>query len=1015
MERGNAIPKTYINLGTNLYETYLSAYLDPSYFKSEPRTTRDWLLKFQEISKEMTTHGENWTELLPNLGGDTIDLLVEYIKHPREMIDAERFNADQIRELQKPHRILLFYFLKKISHFEAENPRIIRNVNNEIAQNILKMKPKGALPDRGFAIVVADESVNVDIHAETVLESIVENEPFTRLYTTKSALKGQTMKLVEAYNGFLIGEDELGIQQFPLPLVQPLNPFRPSLMDLTALETFTPAICVQSPVLCMREGTRKIFLNLSLTDLTADLGSNFTFKLSTEKSWISIPNEQVTESYSNPAPGVFQFEFTINSDFPPIAPILCVDDEIQTEEEKINECFEEGGLWIHHAPVLGKPIAYKQIDLAVQVDGMLPMAIRNQEQVLDPKDNFQPFGLEAEPQSVFTFGHPELTHPAIKSITVSPTWISKPDDITAYYSAYHKTEQDFKVRIKTAYKSLDGVAYSEGTNVESTDLFADSITFSPINYSVNVNVPCGKWDTEAVDPLQHNVYFEMDLTPVGFGVSEYPLLMTQYSVDFANYEARKLKFLHKEPIPVNMPYIPEWSEFSINYATSMLTWQAGGTNPSIRIIESRPLGFKEYTGQVIQLGEDQLGFFCIGIESVTEQSTSTFYFDGTIGNTRADQGKLTWWYMSNIGWKDFTRFILLDETNSLTEAGLFEWTIPADFVKNNPLMPMERYWLKATLEPLPMGDERSCVPVPCHGPGGPQDALISLNGLYANAFLILRQEAEVNITGNVKYLPANSELNFIEKEADFVMQNPVRTSGEVKAESELHFWTRTFNRVRNRGRMVEMQDFEDLILRKFRELVLVKCNPRKEGSNRVNVVVINHQFYGELPYSNAPLKSVRQLQEIEKYIKSVTSPFFKTVIEAKVVNPCYCEIGFLICIVFKNEGLKSENKKRLFDDLQAYINPWLYQKNVAPKFGRWFDYGGIMGYLQGLDYVKAVLDIKMGYVRGNELVFDENFMVNGDEILMLSQPTTIVAVDTIDLFKELGIGYMVIDKNFIVT
>lgn len=1014
MEKRETIPSTYRNLGTNLYETYLSAYLDPAYFKSEPRTTIDWLTKIHEISKKMKTRGEKWSDLLPDFGANNLELLAEYIKHPREMIAAGVFDESEIEELQQPHRILLFYFLKKISHFEIENPRIIENVNNEIAQNILQMHPMEALPDRGFAIVVSDESVVVDIHAETVLESIVENEPFTRLYTTKSALKGQTMKLLEAYNGFLLGEDELGIQQFQLPLLQTLNPFRPSLMDLTYLETFTPAISVQSPILCMREGTRKVFLNLSLTDLTADLGSNFTFKLSTAKGWISIPNGQVTELNSNPAPGVFQFEFTVSSDFPPIAPILCVDDEVETEEEKTNECFEQGGLWIHHVPVLGKSIAYKQIELAVQVDGMQPMAIRNQEQVLDPKDNFQPFGLEAEPQSVFSFGHPELTHPAINSITVAPTWISKPDDITAYYSAYHKTAQDFKVRIKTAYKSVDGIAYSEATNVESTDLFAESITFSPITYTVDVNVKCTEWDGEVVDPLKHNLYFEMELTPVGFGVSEYPLLMTQYSVDFAIYEARKLKFLHKEPIAVNAPYIAEWSEFSIAYGTSMLTWQPGGTNQSMRVIENRPLGFKEYAGEIIELGDDQLGFFSIGIEAVNDQSTGTFYFDGMIGNTRANPGKLTWWYMSNIGWKDFTSYILFDETNSLTESGLFEWMVPPDFVNNNPLMPLGRFWLKATLKPLLQIDERSCVPITCHGPSRTQDALISLNGLYANAFLILRQEEELKLTGNVKYLPANSELNFIQKEVDFAMSNPVRTSGEVKPESDLHFWTRTFNRVRNRGRMVEMQDFEDLILRKFRELVLVKCNPRKEGSNRVNVVVINHQFYGEVPYSNAPLKSIRQLTEIENYIKAATSPFFRTVIEAKVVNPCYCEIGFLICIVFKNEGLKSENKKRLFNDLQAYINPWLYQKNVAPKFGRWFDYGGIMGYLQSLDYVKAVLDIKMGFVRGNQLVFDENLTIAEDEILMLSQPTTIVAVDSMEMFKELGIGHMIIDKNFIV-
>lgn len=1015
MEIRDHIPNIFVNVGTNLYETYLSQYLDPTYFKSEPRTTIDWLYLIRDISMGMNTHGEKWNELLPNFGKDSLELIAEYIKHPKESIAAGLFTPEEIEELQQPHRILLFYFLKKISHFEIENPRIIRNTNNEIAENILKMKPKGALPDRGFAMVVSEQEVNVDIPSNTVLESIVENEPFTRVYQTKSTLKGQTMKLAEAYNAFLLRPAELGIQHRELPLTQSLNPFRPSLIDFGYLETFSPAITVQSPILCMREGTRKVFLNLSVTDPDAAKSANFKFKLSTEDAWISIPNEHVTQVASNPSPGVFTFEFTISPDFPPIAPVRCYDDEIETEIERINQCFEQGGLWISHEPYLGKPVAYRQIDLSVQVSGMLPMAIRNQEQVLDPKDNFQPFGLEAEPQSIYSFAHPELTHPGIKSIAVSPMWISKPEDITAYYSAYNKTEQDFKLRIKTAYKSLDGVAYTEGTNVEVTDLFADSITFSPINYSVDVNVPCGTWDTELIDPLEHNLYFQLELTPVGFGVSEYPLLMTQYSVDFAKYESRLFKFLHKKPTPVNMPYVPVWSQCSIDYVTAVHTWQPKRANQSIRVIENRPLGYQVYTGEIIDLGSDALGFFCVGIESVTKQSTGALYFDGTIGNTRANLGKLTWWYMSNIGWKDFTQYILIDETYGLTESGLFQWSIPLDFVNNNPLMPLGRFWLKATLQPLPQSDERSCVPVACNQPSEPQDALISIDGIYANTFLIKREAVELNETGNVKYLPAGSELSFLEATVDYEMMNPVRTSGEVKAESELHFWTRTFNRVRNRGRMVEMQDFEDLILRKYRELVLVKCNARREGSNRVNVVVINQQFYGDVPYSNAPQKSVRELQEIENYIKATTSPFFKTVIEPHVVNPCYREIGFLICIVFKNDGLKSENKMRLFTDLQAYVNPWLYQKHVAPKFGHWFDNGGILGYLQGLSYVEAVLDVKMGFVHGNELVFDDDSCINEDDILMLSEPTTIVAVDSINVFNQLGIGHMVIDRNFIVT
>lgn len=1005
-----------LNQGTNLYQTFLTEFLDASYFKSEPRTTLNWVQLIRAIVHELKNDGvngvENWTHFFPK--DLTDEQITNYILDPRGMIKRGVFTKNEIFELRQPHRILLFYFLKRISQLEPENDKIVRKFNNHIAQSIFGIKPLVAKPDEGFAIIDAEEVVEVDLKTGSVLEAIIEEEPFTRKYRTRSPLVGSTMTLIETYNAFRLDNENLGIERYLLPLESKMLPFRKN--PRKRIDSIhQAAITIQSPLLCMREGTRTIFLTLKFEN-TALLDMEMVdFKLSTAAGWVPVPNEKVTLKMVEVGTSQYQFTFEVNAEFPPIAPRICPETDEETDElELIEPCEKEGGVWVHFNETAGS-VSIQEIKLSVKAEGLQPMAIRNQEQVLELKDDFKPFGLDAEPQTVFSFAHSELTHPAINKITTTPSWVGKPENIAFYYRAYKKIKEDrFLVAIKSVFKSLDSVTYSEITNDNDVPLFADAISFKPPKYPVDVTVPCGKWDAEQLDPLEHTLYFQFELTPQGFGVSQYPLLMTDYSVQLGVYESRWIKGAVKNPLKVNTPYIPLWSEFKIDYVTDELIWKANAEEQGIRVMSHEPLGYQKYHSEAIELGNNKNGFFAIGIENITETSTGNLYFNGTIGNTRADVGEVTWWYLSDSGWKSFEEYILVDETHELTQAGLFQWTIPNDMVKTNSLMPLNQYWLKATLKKHEPTNHRSCTPAGCSQPSECQYSLITVNGLFANAVSILRDWTELKESSNARYLPAGSELTVADKKVEYTLTNPFNTSGEEFEESELEYWSRVFNRVRNRGRMVEIQDFEDLILRNFRDFVLVKCNPRISGSNRVNIVVVKKQFYGTYPFQNAAKCSIQTLNSIEKFVRENTSPFFQTVIEPKVVNPCYREIGFLICILFKNNALIAENKERLFNDLQRYINPWLFVQNTVPKFGCWFDFGSVMAELQSKDYVEAVLDIKLGFVNGNELNFPDYYEFGPDDILLLSNSNTIVALDSMNEFKRLGVGTMEIEDDFVV-
>ena len=1012
MEELSLINSSGLDQGTNLYETYLTEFLRVDYFKSEPRTTIYWVKKIRAISEKLKTNGETWEDLLPKELPD--ELIAEYIENPREVIADGKLVEEEIEELRRPQRIILLYFLKKISGFESQNDQIIEAINNHIARVIFQMQPKKAKPDHGYAIVDT-EDISVRIEKGMQLESVIEKEPFTRRYVATSDLVGTTIQLTEMYNSFVLPKKCIGVEKIMVPINDSLAPFRPSKNQEISAEKFQPSITIQSPLLCMREGTRTIDLKLGMgTKLMYD-PADFSLQLSTDSGWISIPNEFVSVVGMSQTSGSVSFQIIANSDFPPISPVGCVEVEEEEETDPIPCGAMEMGIRMFHKNADKEQFAVREVELSVMVSGLFPTALRNQDQVIDPKDNYQPFGLDAEPQSIFSFTHPELAQANLREIQLQPTWISKPKNITNYYLAYNKKEEDFRIEISTSFKSEDGVNYTNEINAPSEKVFDSVISFQPIVYPVNVNVPCGSSSEEEVaDPLEHSVFFELELTPQGFGVSEYPLLMTNYAIELGTQDAKWIKWWRKNVTPVNMPYVPQWSQLEISYASETVTWSVDAKTDYLRLVLNEPVGYTNYNGEPLELGEDKFGFICLGIDSLSQESTGSIYFNGEVANTNARPAVVNWWYLSSSGWKDFKPFLLIDETNGLTQTGLFNWSIPKDMVNSNTLMPLGKYWLKATIEPGERTVERTCS----LSNGGELDVfqqyILFVNGIFTNAISIRRELKELAYSKNVSFLPADSSLSFVDEEVDYGLINPFHTWGEEAAETDLIFWSRAYNRVRNRGRMVAYQDFEDVILREFRDLVLVKCMPRQSGSNRVNIVVINKQFYGTYPYANASFSSVKKLETIQRFVKTKTSPFFQTVIDPNIINPRYVQIGFLVCVIFTDTQLEAENKKRLHEDLQRFVNPWLFRKDEVPMFGKWFDNSSLIAYLQSKPYVEAILNLKMGCVEGNHLRFPEEETFAGDEVLMVSDENTIITLDSLEEFDRLGVGTMEVIVDFIV-
>ncbi|MBL4604279.1 MAG: hypothetical protein JKY02_01005 [Flavobacteriaceae bacterium] len=558
----------YVDQGTTVYNTLIKDFLRTNYFKPEPRTTLYWVSLIKEISckENMQTYGQYWFDLIPeNLSAE---LITEYIKDPRGTIAANRFSDEEILELRQPQRILLFYFLKKIGQYKYENPRIIKNFNQTLSKDVFFLNPRPAVPDKGFLTVENTDGTLMDITQGLILDCIVEDEQITRKYIITSSIIGHQLNLMQMYMAIpSFTENRLCVTNQELPLTDTIYPFCPNTActSLSDEYIYYPSIIITSTLLCMSEGERLISLTIDIESSKVLEQNLFSFEITTENGWKTITQNEIKTATCDNSNGHFVFDFTFDAEFPPIAPMAeVVDEEIYLTLSS--------AIMMGYKSYKDMTFSVQQVDLKVSASGLRPIAIRNQEMVLNPQDDYQVFGADAELQSTFSFTHAELTHPELQQILLTPQWVAVPENLNKYYKAYHKKKHKFKVNISTVYRAKGALSYTTYFNAKE-QLMDTTLSFEPTSIKATTNV-CTTVDTEEMDPMNFNLYYQLQLVDQDFGQSQYPLLMTQYAVKYAKYEGRWIQWprTRKEPDEVNMPYIPMWSELLIDYSSKEVSW-----------------------------------------------------------------------------------------------------------------------------------------------------------------------------------------------------------------------------------------------------------------------------------------------------------------------------------------------------------------------------------------------------------------------------------------------------------
>ncbi|WP_271765138.1 baseplate J/gp47 family protein [Aquimarina algiphila] len=712
------------------------------------------------------------------------------------------------------------------------------------------------------------------------------------------------------------------------------------------------------------------------------------------------------------------------------------------EENKGEERYRSG---YQHLINLGLQKAHIKVD----VQGMQQSILQNDQNTIDTKKPFEPFGFQPEIGSSFYIANDEIAQKRIKDLHLELEWVQQPKSLTEYYKNYwliqanHTEEElaalseeelsklieqrlatnaaiieddsDFKadvffhdsnaeVLLSTMIENTEGNKVSEGFPlftkegaIPITDIPSRMKETSPdYEYKERFDI---EMDEEEV--VSWDRYFRIELTPVNFQHTAYNTLFTKQALS-GKEEIKNLR--------INLPYQPKLKKLGVSYiACADITADVQSSKSTNKIWHIHPFGYDLISpgnkANLIPVYTDE-GSLYLGIDQLKAPQILSILFQMAEGSADPDIQKpeLQWSYIRNNEWVVITPSgILEDTTNGLVNTGIVKIKIPADATTGGTLMPNDLHWIKI------------CV-------------FKDINGV-SDTIDIRSQVLSATLSG-IEVDPTHFE-NPLSIDTITEVLNPIRevakitqpfTSSKGKpAENGDALYKRVSERLRHKNRALTMWDYEHLILNQFPQIYKTKCLPAKDRTGGVDVIVVP-DIKGKLPFDPfAPKVAADTLFQIEKYAQ-MHAPSYADIV---VTNPLYLQVS-TECIVKFYEGYDEDfYKDKLIEEIKRFMSPWAYGEDRDIQIGGSLHASVIINFIAERPYIDYVANLKLFQSEDGETFTDVRSLHDGKSIVIPSQPDMIMVAAQIhevyvvneggfeeDSFE--GINYMEINKDFIV-
>ena len=815
---------------------------------------------------------------------------------------------------------------------------------------------------------------------------------------------------------------------------------------------------ITSPMLVLSQGRRTITLTLGFQaesfdtlNATAALfqsGDNpFQIELSTEKGWVQprvgpIQSgdyhdlSRLSSAGQDRMAGI-QIKLIFDEDVDPLTPLPDAAGEIKSPwpllRLRLKQLWqssngsESAGRMISHYHSL-KNLILCRTHLRVDVSGLLPAQLQNDETTLDPQKPFEPFGSSPTAGSRFYLGHPEIISKKLDSLKFRYQWMDLPaGGLTGHYLNYPlKSDIDskgFKARVILVDNRVETTLWAEAplfnkdsdVNAGNTQGEVESFIIPlPPAAPATGKAPGAHYDraNEVITDEQlpaWNRYLLWELKAPDFQHSTYPTVAVNKSVALAAAIAKDPEKVSAAQYQVNPPYTPKMKALQIDYtATQEIQMEAFRPGRDMdRLFHLHPFGYSEFQyGDQVSLPRflpqyDFEGELYIGIRGGRPPQNISLLFQMAEGSANPDvqSVSLAWSYLSGNCWLSLDGgHVLRDSTRDLINSGIILLDLPP--ANPNTLLDPDLYWIRAA---IPRHSDSVCDTVAIHAQA-------------ISATFTTQDNAPDHLS---RPLPAGSIAGLVDPIPEFTgFRQPYTSFGGKMAERDSSFYTRISERIRHKQRALTIWDYERLILERFPQLYKVKCLPAgPERLGKITIIVIP-DIRNKLPFDPfQPKAPSGLLADVKAYLEDKIPPL--ATIEVK--NAHYVPLKVRIGVRFRSGYNEGFYRQKLIEEINQFLSPWAYDGGAEIVIGGRIYANVIINFIEEREYVDYAAQIKL--FKNDEYIMppaEDGYWVGteqSDEVLVAARQHVIDTIPEAGYEEEafIGINYMKIELDFIVA
>lgn len=646
----------------------------------------------------------------------------------------------------------------------------------------------------------------------------------------------------------------------------------------------------------------------------------------------------------------------------------------------------------------------------VDVREIKNLELENDIGTLNAEKPFYPFGTQPVKRSNFYVNYPELFEKAWSKIDVKIDWKNTPDSFVDLYYAY-RTDYLYKA---SSSKFLGGIFLPKSDETgferiirkEDIQNITQNLEFGILNPNPDNLIVNSNSDFTAEIEIQHKAKWE------GVGKEKHVLFTKvdegfncEFTIQNTNYETGKngpvrmslnQSFYHElfpriyalafssenedAPIP-NEPYTPMVESVSLNYTASagmnMNASEKDFQTNGVKLFHEHPFGQAEehpYLKNRLDFLEDDeqktflLPDYCkggelyIGLEEAEPSQTVSLLVQVLEGSENPEaesftgKQKVEWSVLCQNHWKPLdSDYMIANETDNFLKSGIVKFSIPKEVNKDNTRFEADLIWIKAKTHKK-------------------FDAVSKAIAIHAQA-----ATARFSDSGNeLSHLQDGLEAKTISKPVQRVSTvksntQPFASFGGKPQETDTEYYRRISERLRHKNRAITIWDYEHLILQQFPKIYKAKClnhtsyaiKQKEDGEKEivtkflapghVLVIVIPDIVNTNVFDIFQPRVSKATLNEIQAFINERNSLH----VNAVVANPEYEEVTVSLKVKFRKGFDESYYLKKLNEDITRLLSPWAFKETAKIEFGTTLHQSTLIHYIEKLQYVDYVEDVKM--------------------------------------------------------